>query len=36
MALGAEGVQYREGRTTTCFSSDLGLPNNVLSAGVHM
>lgn len=35
MALEAEQDQCREGSTTVSFSSVLGLPNNVLIAGVH-
>lgn len=36
MALGAEQDQCREGSTTACFSSGLGLLNNMLDAGVHV
>lgn len=36
MALGAEQDQCREGTTTGCFSFDLGLPNTMSNAGVHV
>lgn len=36
MALRTEQDQCREGSITSCLSSGLGLPHNMLDAGVHV